>query len=107
MRGRASIGDDPVGKMVCEKVLDIDDWPKELWVRFPDSLTFEQNSGRLLQLAAGKGVMVYLEKEKQKTKAPATVELPYEEDEIYRISTVFGEDNVRLADKSLEEIWKR
>ncbi len=107
MRGRASIGDDPVGKMVCEKVLDIDDWPKELWVRFSDSLTFEQNSGRLLQLAAGKGVMVYLEKEKQKTKAPATVELPYEEDEIYRISTVFGEDNVRLADKSLEEIWKR
>ncbi|MBR6270618.1 MAG: DNA polymerase III subunit alpha [Lachnospiraceae bacterium] len=107
IRGRVSIGDDPVGKLICERLIDIDDWPQELWVRFPDSQSFESSTGTLLRLAGGKGVTAYLEKERLKQRAAATLNLPYEEDEIYRMKAAFGEENVRLADKSLDEIWKR
>lgn len=34
IRGRVSIGDDPVGKLVCEQVIPFDSIPKELWLQF-------------------------------------------------------------------------
>ena len=36
-RGRVSIGDDPVGKLVCEEVdARLPPCPKELWLQFED-----------------------------------------------------------------------
>ena len=32
IRGRASIGDDPVGKLICEEVIPFTDIPNELWL---------------------------------------------------------------------------
>ena len=34
IRGRASIGDDPVGKLICEEVIPFTDIPNELWLQF-------------------------------------------------------------------------
>ncbi len=106
MRGRVSIGDDPVGKLVMERAMDIDEWPQELWVKFPSGEVFERFSGKLLQLAAGRGVTAWLEDEKTKRVAPAKVNELYTDDDLYRFEATFGEDNVRLTRKNLEEVWK-
>ena len=106
VRGRVSVGDDPVGKLIIERVLDVDMWPKELWVRFADMAEFSYQSGRLLQMVGGKGVTAYIEKERQKQKAPAAIKADFTEDEIYRLEAAFGSDNVRLVDKPLSEVWK-
>lgn len=106
MRGRVSIGDDPVGKLVMERAMDIDEWPQELWVKFPSGEVFERFSGKLLQLAAGRGVTAWIEDEKTKRVAPAKVNELYTDDDLYRFEATFGEDNVRLTRKNLEEVWK-
>ncbi|HJB08693.1 MAG TPA: DNA polymerase III subunit alpha, partial [Candidatus Enterocloster faecavium] len=36
VRGRVSIGDDPVGKLVCEQVVPFSEVPRELWIQFAD-----------------------------------------------------------------------
>ena len=48
VRGRVSIGDDPVGKLVCEQVIPFDSIPKELWLQFPDMETYQSGEQRLL-----------------------------------------------------------
>ena len=105
IKGRVSIGDDPVGKVVCERVIDLDGWPADLWVRFETMEDFRNESGRLLQLVGGKGVIAYIEDEKVKRVANATSKVPFSKDDIYRIKATFGEENVCLVEKSLEEIW--
>ena len=63
-------------------------------------------SGKLLQLVAGRGVTAYLEAERSRRVSPAKIAEPYTEDDIYRLGALFGEDNVRIARKNLEDIWK-
>ena len=106
IRGRVSHSDEPQGKLICERVREFENWPEELWVRFPDRAAFEQGRSRLLQFVAGRGVTVYLEKERAVKKAAETVHEPIGEEDLYRIEATFGKENVRLVEKSLEEIWK-
>ncbi|MBO4289226.1 MAG: DNA polymerase III subunit alpha [Lachnospiraceae bacterium] len=105
IRGRVSIGDDPVGKLVCERVQDIDDLPKELWVRFADAAAFEAGRGKLTNILAGHGATVYLEKERKKIAAKQTIPGEVPEDDIYRLKVLFGEENVKLTQKKLDEAW--
>ena len=106
IRGRVSLGDEVKGKLVCERVIPFEPWPRELWVKFPDEAAFRQGRGRLLNLVAGKGVTVYLEAEKAVKRARPTVTEPFTEEDLYRIETFFGKENVRLTEKSLEERLK-
>lgn len=80
--------------------------PAELWVKFADKAAFDQGRGRLLQLVGGRGVTVFLEKERAVKKAAASVHEPISEDDLYRIEAMFGKENVRMVEKTLEEIWK-
>ena len=34
--GRVSLGDEPVGKLVCEQVIPFDAVPRQLWLQFED-----------------------------------------------------------------------
>lgn len=36
IQGRASIGEEPVGKLICENVIPFESLPKELWLKFAD-----------------------------------------------------------------------
>lgn len=106
IRGRVSMSDEVKGKLVCERVIPFDPWPSELWVKFPDEEAFRQGRGRLLNLVGGKGVTVFLESTRSVKRARPTLAEPYTEDELYRIETFFGRENVKLVEKSLEEVMK-
>lgn len=107
IRGRVTHGEDAVGKLVCERVIEFSPWPKELWVKFADKAAFDDGRARLLQLVGGRGVTVFLEKERLVKRATASLNEPLTEDDIYRIETLYGKDNVRMVDKTLDEIWKK
>ena len=36
IRGRVSLGDEPAGKLICERIIPFSQIPKELWIQFPD-----------------------------------------------------------------------
>lgn len=106
IRGRVTHGEDSQGKLVCERVRGFEDWPKELWVKFPNKEVFDQGRAKLLQYVAGRGVTVYLETERAVKRSNAAVQDALSEDDLYRIETTFGKENVRMVEKSLEELWK-
>ena len=74
IRGRVSVGDDPVGKLVCEQVVPFEDTPKELWVQFADKEAYRESEQKLLsQLKSSEGkdrVVIYLQKERAKKMLP-------------------------------------
>ena len=49
IRGRVSIGDDPVGKLVLEQVVPFSKIPRELWIQFADKEQYVSREKELLE----------------------------------------------------------
>ena len=105
IRGRVSIGDDPVGKLVCEQVVPFSDVPRELWIQFADMEQYHQGERRLMEiLGASEGknqVVIYLGKERAKKVLPAQWNVTISRELTGSLSEAFGEPNVRTVEKTL------
>lgn len=110
IQGRASVGDDPVGKLICERVIPFASLPKELWLKFPDMESYmaaEQEV--LMDLKDSEGndsVIIYLEKERAKKVLPANRNVNAAGNLINELAKKLGEKNVRIVEKKLEKIGK-
>ena len=40
VQGRASIGEDPVGKVICERIIPFDQLPRQLWLQFANKAAY-------------------------------------------------------------------
>ena len=48
IKGRVSLGDEPVGKLVCEQVIPFAKVPRELWLQFEDKEMYQAMEGTIL-----------------------------------------------------------
>ena len=75
IKGRVSLGDEPVGKLVCEKVIPFSKVPRQLWLQFEDKEIYQAMEGEILGiLKESEGpdsVVIYLKKERAKKILPA------------------------------------
>ncbi len=110
IRGRVSIGDDPVGKLVCEQVVPFEDTPKELWVQFADKEAYQESEQKLLSLlksSEGKDrVVIYLQKERAKKMLPPSWNVHVTEQLLQGLQHELGEKNVKVVEKGLEKLGK-
>lgn len=110
IRGRVSIGDDPVGKLVCEQVVPFEDTPKEVWLQFADKDSFEAGESGILEvLGTSEGrdrVIIYLQKEKAKKILPPTWSVHATDRLTDQLRTKLGERNVKVVEKGLEKLVK-
>ncbi len=110
IQGRASIGDDPVGKLICERVIPFSAVPKELWLKFPDKDTYVESEREILELLreseGSDSVIIYLENERAKKVLPANWNVNASNELIDILTKKLGEINVRLVEKKLEKIGK-
>ena len=95
VRGRVSIGDDPKGKLICERLLPFSGMQQELFILFEDKEDYRLRERQLMHLLRGEPAVIYLRKERQLT-----------DDVIAEIRETFGEKKVALKEKKVEEIWK-
>jgi DNA polymerase-3 subunit alpha len=110
IQGRVSIGDDPVGKLVCERVTPFSVLPKELWLKFPDKEAYVGIERELLEsLKDSEGndsVIIYLEKERAKKVLPSNRNVNANEELLRHLVGKLGEKNVKVMEKKLEKIGK-
>ncbi|MDO5416687.1 MAG: DNA polymerase III subunit alpha [Lachnospiraceae bacterium] len=106
IQGRVSIGDDPVGKLVCERVLPFKELPRELWLQFEDLNAYREGEQELLHMLRGKEgrdtVVIYLKKEKAKKVLPANWRVNADKELLERLTEKLSEKNVKLIEKSIE-----
>ena len=104
--GRTSIGDDPVGRLICEEVIPFDKIPKDLWLKFSDKAQYDAlwpTAAEVLKTSAGQDkVIIYLEKERAKKILPASFKVAASPEVIEKLGEIIGEKNVKVVEKGLK-----
>ena len=110
VQGRVSVGDDPVGKLVCEKLIPFQALPRQLWLQFADKEVYDQKQELVMNaLRSWEGqdqVVIYLAKERAKKVLPANWRVSCDAELLRNLYQILGEKNVRVVQKSIESIRK-
>lgn len=106
VRGRVSLGEEPVGKLICEQLIPFDQVPRDLWLKFPDKDTYDGKQKQvmdLLRTAEGNDtVIIYLEKERAKKVLPANWRVAARGPVLEQLYEILGEKNVKAVEKGLK-----
>ena len=110
VRGRASIGDDPVGKLICEEVIPFTDIPNELWLQFENQEFYESHIDDVmaaLRDSDGKDrVVMYLKEERKMRRLSENWAVLAGPDLLGRLYRILGEKNVKVVQKVIEKKGK-
>ena len=111
IRGRVSVGDDPVGKLVCEEVIPFSEIPNELWLQFRNQAYYKENIDRVMAIlrdSEGKDrVAMYLKEEKAIRRLSENWKVCADAELRKKLCGVLGEENVKVVQKSLEQKGRR
>ena len=111
VKGRAVLEEGKAGKIICQEFIPFDQVPKELWIQFADKDAFAEGEDKLYEKLADydgrDAVVIYLKKEKQIKRLPAKYQINalriLEEGSL----TEYGEDSVKIVEKSIANSGKR
>ena len=110
IKGRVSLGDEPVGKLVCEQVIPFSKVPRQLWLQFEDKETYQAKEGIILSiLKESEGqdsVVIYLKKERAKKILPANWKVEASRELLEKLIGQLGENNVKVVEKNLINLGK-
>lgn len=110
IKGRVSLGDEPVGKLVCEQVIPFSKVPRQLWLQFEDKETYQAKEGTILSiLKESEGqdsVVIYLKKERAKKILPANWKVEASRELLEKLIGQLGEINVKVVEKNLINLGK-
>ena len=110
VHGRASIGDDPVGKLICEEVIPFTDIPNELWLQFENQAFYESHIDDVmaaLRDSDGKDrVIMYLKEERKMRRLSENWAVLAGPDLLGRLYRILGEKNVKVVQKVIEKKGK-
>ena len=110
VRGRVSVEEEKAGKVICESIIPFDSVVKELWVQFPDKDSFTEREKELyeaLKDSDGRsGVVVYLAADRAIKRLPAGRSVLIEPELLGRLANIFGEKNVKVVEKHIENPQK-
>jgi len=110
IRGRVSLGDEPVGKMVCEQVIPFDAVSRQLWLQFEDMAGYQAAEAELMELLkSSEGndqVIIYLKKERAKKMLPPNWNVMADAGLLNRLYCKVGEKNVKVVEMTLDKSWK-
>ncbi len=106
IQGRVSLGEEPVGKLVCSRVIPFKSVPRELWLQYENLEEYRAGEGELFALLKDQegpdSVILYLKQEKAKKKLPANWNVQADGELLDKLTKKLGEKNVRLVEKGIE-----
>jgi len=106
IKGRASIGDDPVGKVILEQVIPFDTLPRDLWLKFSDKAAYDAKWPVIMDILrekeGGDTVIIYLEKEHAKKVLPANWRVMADKSMQEQLIRILGEKNIKVVEKGLK-----
>ncbi|MBQ9910283.1 MAG: DNA polymerase III subunit alpha [Lachnospiraceae bacterium] len=102
--GRVSIGDDPVGKLVSERIVPFSEVPRELWLQFDNREAYEKMFPRVREAISPfdghDTVAIYLKDSKQYKKLPPSMNTSAQS-AAQSAMELLGDENVRIAVKRI------
>ena len=99
IRGRVSLGDEPVGKLVCEQVIPFDAVSRQLWLQFEDMAGYQATEAELMELLKSS-------EGNDKKMLPPNWNVMADAGLLNRLYCKVGEKNVKVVEMTLDKSWK-
>ncbi len=110
IKGRVSANEEENGKLICEQIILFDEVPRQLWLQFSCMEEYKEKFQTLCDLTkdsdGNDAVGVFLSKEKAKKLLPPSQNVRINKDLLEQLYQEFGEENVKVLDKGIENIAK-
>lgn len=111
IRGKITVEEEKAAKLICQEVIDFDDIPREIWIKYKDKDSFdkdEQNLYKILEEYDGKTqVCIYLECEKAIKILPKNRSVKAEVSLLDKLSSIYSKENIKVVEKSIEKSRKK
>ena len=105
--GRASIGEEDMGRLICEKIIPFEKVPRECWIRFENKAMYleqEKKIDEIIRESDGNdSIVIYLNTERATKKYPVSKNFLATSEIVERLTNIFGEKNVKLIEKTIEK----
>ena len=106
MRGHVSIGDDPVGKLICEEIIPFQNIPNELWIQFQNQNDYDRQVDSVMAaLRNSEGndrVVMYLKEERKLKRLSENWSIDAKDPLLSVLYGILGEKNVKVVQKTIE-----
>ena len=106
IRGRVSEEDEKASKLICEKVIPFERTKRELWIQFPDKVTYLDEEqivyGYLADSEGEDEVVIYCAKERAVKRLPRNRNIHIDDRVLSRLMNHFGESRVKVVEKAIE-----
>ena len=110
IRGKVQGDADKASKLICEKIYSFDDVPKELWVQFETKESYLTAENEFLKLLSGSRgtdrVIIYVRTPKSIKYLGIEKSVKINETLLGKLYEKYGMDNVKVVEKSIENINK-
>ena len=106
VKGRVSEEDDASSKLICETIIPFEQTKRELWIQYGDKLEYGEDEPHLFDmLGESEGndtVVIYCKKERAIKRLSAGRNVCAEPALIVKLKNYYGEDRIRVVEKSIE-----
>ncbi|MDD5948673.1 MAG: DNA polymerase III subunit alpha [Lachnospiraceae bacterium] len=108
IRGHASVTEEEA-KFICEKIVPFEDVPKELWIQFASKEAYQEQAQALKETLlayhdeyrTAVPVVVYCKAERAMNRLPRNCYVRREPELLEELISRYGEENVRVKEKSI------
>ena len=106
VKGHVSEEDDAPSKLICETIIPFEETKRELWIQYGDKLEYGEDEPHLFDmLGESEGndtVVIYCKRERAIKRLPAGRNVCAEPALIVKLKNYYGEDRIRVVEKSIE-----
>ena len=107
IKGRVSASENAAAKLICEKVIPLEELPRRVWIRCSNRETWYAKEKKLYDIIdeyPGKSVVsIYLARERAKKDLPIQWRMTICADSIKKLNNIFMSDNVKVIDMPIEK----
>ena len=107
IRGKVAVEEDKQAKLICQEVIPFSAVPREVWIQFFNKNSFVENEQNLYSLLGefdgNDTVCIYLSQEKAVKKLPKSRNISINSDSLQKLYEKFGQENVKVTEKSIEK----
>lgn len=110
IQGRVTVEEDKPAKLICSGVVPFDAVEKELWIQFLTRADYEEAEQALFAILGNydgiENVYIYLSKDRARKLLPKSRCTKVCKELLSELYTKFGEDNVKVTEKSIEKKFR-
>lgn len=110
IQGRVTVEEDKPAKLICSGVVPFDAVEKELWIQFLTRADYEEAEQTLFAILGNydgiENVYIYLSKDRARKLLPKSRCTKVCKELLSELYTKFGEDNVKVTEKSIEKKFR-